>query len=153
MKGNTVRNLYQSQYGIVPMEVVHRANDEEAEFLGLGKKARERRKAKKEDKHQKKMEKLALKGSIREKIAAAGGGIGGALKGGFNALLGGLGMGGDAGAGPEMPAADGAAGGTVQSNMQPAQSASMMPLILSVAGIAVVGFVISFFKKKPAQKA
>lgn len=56
------------------------------DFLGFGKKARDRRKARRESRHERKLEKIEARGSARAVVAQAGGGLAG-VKAGLSNLV------------------------------------------------------------------
>jgi hypothetical protein len=114
------------------------------DFLGMGKKARERRKQKKDDKQQRKLEKIEARADAAVRKRGAGGGIGGVL----GDLVGGIfgKKGGDEGGDMAM-AADPSAGGTAGTSV-PAKKNKPMIIAGVVLLVLIIGAVIFFRSKK-----
>ncbi len=140
-----VREKYQSRLG--------RISEEEAEFLGFGKKARERREQRREDKQAFKLEKIAAKAEGRATVAQAGGGLANGLKNAFAGIGSALGLGAGGGGGLLANAAgalSGAGGGDAPMPdapaAAPAGNGKMIIIIGVVIAIAIIGIII--WKKK-----
>lgn len=140
-----IGEIYQSRYGMVPAEIANQSDDE-LQFLGFGRKARERRAERRESKEQFKLDKIRAKAEGRAQVAAAGGGmaglgsgLGGILSTAANAL--GLG-GGDANAAP-TPGMDPVA-------MAPQAPPRRTGLIVGgiIAAVVVVLVIVVVMKKK-----
>lgn len=136
-----IRERYGSSGLIVPVAV---ESQEEAEFIGKAlKKIKENRAAKRDDKQQFKLDKIAARGAARAETAAAGGGIGNALKGLASGIGGALGLGGGSGASDAMaPMADGSG------MAPPAPPSNTKFIVIGLIVLVVVVGVVMFIKSR-----
>lgn len=145
-----VRELYKSRYGIVPQSVVDA--DDDAEFLGLGKKARAARAERREQKQQFKLEKIKAKADGRALVASQGGGmvgLGKGLGGILSTAAGALGLGGGGAAADPGAAMDPGAAGP---SGAPAQDNTKKFLIIGVVAVAIVVVVVILIRRKKKAK-
>lgn len=144
-----VRELYKSRYGIVPQSVV---DADDAEFLGLGKKAKAARQEKRAKKQEFKLEKIKAKSEGRALVASKGGGLAGlgaGLGGVLSKAAGALGFGGG---GQDMGtevAVDNSAPG---SGGQPAPDNTKKFIIIGFIAIAVIITIVILVRRNKKAK-
>jgi len=108
-------------------------NDCETEFLGFGKKAKERRQATRTQRQESRQKRIETKMSYRQKIAEAGGGVGGFLKGALSAI----------GGSPTVTDESG-----IEKPVQPNPMSLIMIIAVFIIIIVIILFATGVFKKK-----